>query len=393
MRYIIGDILAFIGLVGLVGCTSDDTAEPTAAEPATVQLMSYVSEYAEPNSVNGITRSWTPPTGYQCLDELSDKSISVFFTEHPANDGMEEEFFFKRGDKWRVSKELSTGTTYYLYGYTPHHESIISRIAPIAGKTYADGAVLTLNNLPTITTDDICVIVGAKNGKSDEDDNGLTTGQFSYISKVAKDPGPGDYGNYIYLLFDHLYSCIDLRFSVEEKYNQLRTIKLKKVELMAMVLNEATGVKTPLKKKTRADITLRKTTDGTSPIVHNNTEQIVFTPDETSGNADEPLFTSAEGYKLTTSFSDFTGCFMSQGISDFIIRSTYDVYDKKPDGTDGNLIRENCVAENKLNIMHLFSPARIASRGMKYSIKLIVNPTYLYVLSEPDLDNPTIRVS
>jgi hypothetical protein len=50
------------------------------------------------------------------------------------------------------------------------------------------------------------------------------------------------------------------------------------------------------------------------------------------------------------------------------------------------------VAENKLNIMHLFSPARIASRGMKYSIKLIVNPTYLYVLSEPDLDNPTIRV-
>lgn len=385
-------MLVLMSLIVLVGCSSDDTAEPTAVEPATVQLMSSVAEYEEPNETNGTTRAWTPPTGYQCLDELSDKSISVFFTKNPADDDMEEEFFFKRGDKWRVSQEPTAGDTYYLYGYTPHDESIISTIEPLSGGTYADGAVLTLSNLPAITTKDICVIVGAKNGKSADDDNGLTTGQFTYIAKAPKVPGPGDYGNFVFLLFDHLYSCINLRFSVEEKYNQLRTIKLKKVELMAMVLNEATGVKTPLKKKTRADITLTKTTDGTSPIVHNNTEQIVFTPDETSGNADEPLFTSAEGYKLTTSFSDFTGCFMSQGISDFIIRSTYDVYDKKPDGTDGNLIRENCVAENKLNIMQLFSPARIASRGMKYSIKLIVNPTYLYVLSEPDLDNPTIEV-
>ena len=110
MRYIIGDILAFIGLVGLVGCTSDDTAEPTAAEPATVQLMSYVSEYAEPNSVNGTTRAWTPPTGYQCLDELSDKSISVFFTQ--GTTAGDERFFFTNNGKWRVNGEAIAAGTY-----------------------------------------------------------------------------------------------------------------------------------------------------------------------------------------------------------------------------------------------------------------------------------------
>ena len=180
-----------------------------------------------------------------------------------------------------------------------------------------------------------------------------------------------------------------MRFSVDEEYNKLRTIKLKKLELQAQVLtNELTGAKKPLKRKTQAVITLKGTTDGSSPI-----ESIAFTPDETSGNADEPLFVSAEGQALSTSFSDFTGNFMSQGVSDFTIRSTYDVYDKKPDGTDGNLIRENCVAENKINILQLFAPVKTASRKTRYTVRMTVNPTYLYVLSEADLDNPSITIS
>ena len=352
--------------------------------------MSYVTGFEE---AQGITRTWTPPTGYSTLTDLSNKNISVFLTQKPAdaNMDMEEEFFFKRGDKWLYSNQMESGKTYYIYGYIPHDESIVSTIAPLTGGTYEDGAVLTLDNLPAITTNDICVIVGAKNGKSADDDNDLTTGQFTYVSNAPKDPGPGDYGNYVFLLFDHLYSCINLSFSVEENYNKLRTIKLKKLELQAKVLNA--GVKTPLKRKTRAVITLRKTTDDSSPLIYNNTEQIVFTPDATSGNADETLFTSDEGQALSTSPSDFLGYCMSQGISDFTIRSTYDVYDNNgPGHTAGNLIRENCVAENKVNILQLFSSLRTASRGYKYNVKLIVNPTYLYVLSEPDLDNPTVTV-
>lgn len=380
-------ILGFIGLtislMGLIGCASDETAEPVKVKTeAEVQLTSYVTGFEE---AKGVTRTWTPPTGYSTLDDISDKNISVFLTQNPVPENMEEEFFFQRGDKWLVSSNLEP-KTYYLYGYIPHDASIKSSIDLLSGKTYADGAVLTLKNMPAITTNDICVIVGAKNGTSADNDNGLTTGQFAYEAKATEGDGKGS--NFVFLLFDHLYSSINVRFSVEENYNKLRTIKLKKLELQAQVLtNELTGAKTPLKRKTQAVITLKGTTDGSSPI-----ESIAFTPDETSGNADEPLFVSAEGQALSTSFSDFTGNFMSQGVSDFTIRSTYDVYDKKPDGTDGNLIRENCVAENKVNILQLFAPVKTASRKTRYTVKMTVNPTYLYVLSEADLDNPTITL-
>ena len=376
---ILGLIGLIISLMGLIGCASDETAEPVKVKTeAEVQLTSYVTGFEE---AKGVTRTWMPPTGYSTLDDISDKNISVFLTQHPVPENMEEEFFFQRGDKWLVSKEMTpAGSTYYLYGYIPHDASIKSSIDLLSGKTYADGAVLTLKNMPAITTNDICVIVGAKNGQSADNDNGLTTGQFGYTSAAH---------NFVFLLFDHLYSSINVRFSVDEEYNKLRTIKLKKLELQAQVLtNELTGAKTPLKRKTQAVITLKGTTDGSSPI-----ESIAFTPDETSGNADEPLFVSAEGQALSTSFSDFTGNFMSQGVSDFTIRSTYDVYDKKPDGTDGNLIRENCVAENKINILQLFAPVKTASRKTRYTVRMTVNPTYLYVLSEADLDNPSITIS
>jgi hypothetical protein len=61
---------------------------------------------------------------------------------------------------------------------------------------------------------------------------------------------------------------------------------------------------------------------------------------------------------------------------------TYDVYDKQ-----GNKIRENCEATNSLASM-----LNGIQRGQKRPIELTVNPTYLYVLSEPDLDNPTITM-
>ena len=371
---ILGLVGLVIGLMGLWGCSSSSDDEIVKAEPMPVQLMSYVTGYTdvqETNRANGLTRTaWEPPTGYSNQVDITNQNISVYLTQNPAV-SMEEEFFFQRGDKWLVSSQMTSGDTYYLYGYIPNDKSISYTIAP--NSTYDNGAVMTLNNLPAITTNDICIIVGAKNGISATNANGLTTGQFAYTAGTS---------NYVFLLFDHIYSCINVRFMVEEEYNKLRTIKLKKLELQAKVLNEATGVKTPLRRKTNGVITLEKTTDGSSPI-----QSIVFTPDETSGNADEPLFTSAEGYTLSTSFSDFNGCVMSQGISDFTLRSTYDVYDKQ-----GNKVRENCTAENKINIKQLFSPLKTASRGFRYTVKLIVNPTYLYVLSEPDLDSPTVVV-
>ena len=69
----------------------------------------------------------------------------------------------------------------------------------------------------------------------------------------------------------------------------------------------------------------------------------------------------------------------------YILRSTYDVYDKK-----GNLVRQGCVAENRIEPAEIFGSSQLR-RGWKYTIQLKLKPTYLYVMSDPDLDNPTIE--
>ena len=81
---------------------------------------------------------------------------------------------------------------------------------------------------------------------------------------------------------------------------------------------------------------------------------------------------------------------MTDVADNLVLQCTYDVYDKNvtTKHPEGNLVRHNCVAVNKL-------PASRIEVGTdkRTLLTLTVNPTYLYVLSDPDLDNPTITIS
>ena len=73
----------------------------------------------------------------------------------------------------------------------------------------------------------------------------------------------------------------------------------------------------------------------------------------------------------------------------YMLRTTYNVYDSK-----GNLIRKDCQAENKLTLSFEKHQGKTSlDVGEKYTFNLTVNPTYLYVLSDPDLDNPSLKVN
>ena len=49
-------------------------------------------------------------------------------------------------------------------------------------------------------------------------------------------------------------------------------------------------------------------------------------------------------------------------------------------------------AINTIDIHELFTGQDEALRGRRYTINLTINPTYLYMLSEPDLDDPTVEI-
>ena len=422
--------MSLIGLISLTSCSDDQ--EPGNRQRVTfeAQSCSQVFDEITPESAAGemgpmrpmgpispmgyTTRTmdtWEPPTGYTTYSgsilslfaeqvDLFYKSIDAFFTLDGGATPLHGTFYYNSEGHWRFgTDEEIANTTYYLYGYIPKE---VAESATITGNSnFSDGAVLTINGMKTVTHSDVCVIIGAKNGydggKTEIADNkyqvpSLVAGDFAVTTHAASSATTGTSGNEIYLLFDHIYSAVRLNFRVDEKYAALRTIELTKLELVA--LNSTSSTK--LKAKYNATITLSKTTAGASPIVN-----VVFTPDNTSADvAYEPIYSGDEvplpsdkypvgdpkagEYKYTS----FMGCFVPGQNTHFKLRSTYNVKDK-----EGNLIREGCEAENDLDLRSIFKMAALTlERGHMYSISLTVKPTYLYVLSEPDLDNPTLTI-
>ena len=406
-------LIGLISLMSLMGCSSEEDEDtPFGGRGVPVEVRGIVAEYdeadeaKEANEANKTyetyesygtyktydTRAWTVPSGYSLYE--GEDPITVFFTQdgQPAGAGEspEEEFFFKSGDKWRVSKTDLAAATYYLYGYMPHDNSITTTISSTAtandNSAYSNGAVLTLTNLPAITPNDFCVIIGATNGKDyyrENEDYSVTSlarGNFAYEARTTGESGTG--GNYVYLLFDHLYAAMQVRIRVHGAYDALRTIKLKELKLKTYAGDMQT------KKKANATITLAKKTDGSDPI-----SSIVFTPVPGDEVAEGSMFKDDDGMTLTTDYSTYICYFVSLGVTKFILESTYDVYDKNPSPNhpEGNLVRENCTATNTIVLSNLVSSQTETRRGAQYTINLTVQPTYLYMMSEPDADDPNLN--
>lgn len=399
-------LMSLIGLTGLglaliASCSSDPellpqemTVERPSVEVNEVKgLVAAFTEVGGPQSVQkspaAVTRGWLPPSGYD-LYPNSELSIGVFFTQNPAAPGgYEEEYFYMQNGKWRVSMEELEPTTYYLYGYVPRDKSINASVAllPGGGKTYADGAVLTLENVPTVSSADLCMVIAAHNGKDDysaDEDysvSDLVRGDFSY---EAQGTGVGGGGNYVYLLLDHLFSALRISMRVNGNYHALRTIKLKSMQVQTF--NGSTSTR----KKTDIAITLTKTDGGLNPV-----SDVTFSPIADSGTSGSKVMESEDGVTLTTEPTTFQSHFMPHGVTKLVLTSIYDVYDKNvtPEHPEGNLVRKDCTATNVLDISELFSGQSEALRGRRYTINLTINPTYLYVLSEPDLDNPSVELT
>ena len=384
-----GLLIALIGLMALVGCSKDDAAAAGSnGEPAGtsfVEVASYVRWFDETNGANRANRAWAIPTGYIAYED-GEQSIGIAFTQNgvdpaagadPGNPKSMIGNFFKSGDKWRTNVEgIAASQTYYLYGYIPHQTAIDYSITDlnVANDAYNAGAIMTLEKVPTVMSKDLCVVIGAKQGTDKEHDSGLRMGDFGFTSSASAT------GNYVFLLFDHLYAALRIKMKVYKDYNNLRTIKLKSLQLGTQADEGTTRQKT--------DITIRlESTDGSvSPI-----KSITFNQPETYPVIDGEgleFWSDDAGEELTTTDKQFIGHFMPSGITTLVLTSVYDVYDKK-----GNLIRKGCKATNTMVLKELLTGQTYTERGKRYTINMTIQPTYLYMLSEPDLDNPTVTIN
>lgn len=323
----------------LNACSSDESGAQTVTtgeEPVgkQVQLMTYAPYFTEKEAPRRAPSGFTAYTP----DKVTD--IGIYMLESTTAPYTEN--YIRYATKWYAHFDVDANTPYTVYGYMPKITGMSSSLSSVT----SDGATLTINGIKPVTADDICIITGVK-----ETDTDLKEGQFGWRMENAND------NFYMYLLMDHLYASVKFSLKVSEEYAQLRTIKLK---TMTLSVNKAS---------VNAAVTLLHNTEGTSPIT-----SVTYT--STGDNCAAEIFNNAEGQALSSATPlNIIACFAPTFSNNLTLVSTYDVYDSK-----GNLIRANCEATNKI-------PNLEASRGQRVQLNLKVDPTYLYVMSDKDLDN------
>ena len=395
----------------LTGCESDPIEPADNRQRTTMELLSYYTPFLdvapwnptragnETNFNFGAGYTDHLPNGYISYEVLhphastDDSTIGVFMTPDDINPT--DNFIYQGLENgvsvWKSSIVVEKDKNYYIYGFMPRSGAESANIAPLPesdktgdDKGYAEGAVISINNYDAVTTADVSVIVGLRWAEEQEKINGtklsdVPLGHFHY---VGEDEGQ----NRLFVLLKHIYAGLHFATKLDPVYHNLRHIRITKVELTAVDIIE----------KINLSITLQANNTGTDPMTavtyapasSTPTNKTIILYEKTDDPDDLGVDVPADRYE------DFLGCLVPGSTRSFVLKTTYDVYDTNvtTEHPNGNLIRKDCVAENKIN-PNLVQGFPILSAGELFTVNLLIKPTYLYVLSDPDLDNPTIVIN
>ena len=342
----------FVGMVLLAACQNEP--EPPAGEQKhhTMELVSLTAPFLDVQK-QGTTRADYEnflPKDYIPYDQLyptttpPNKTIGVFMT--PEKESSLGDFIYQGIENgisvWKSTVTVTEGTQYYIYGFMPRGDADRAVISPLPDvdtsgpdKGYAKGAQLTIKNYESLTSADVCVLVGVRNATAEEKITGpqsdIKLGNFGY-------KGMANGENRIFVLLKHIYAGIHFRCSIDPAYHKLRCIRVTKLELIAKEISA------------KVDLTVKFVANATGddPVGPGAVTYTSYTAVGEPTTTSTTLFpwegSSAEFEVPETTPENFLGCFVPNLVSDFVLRTTYNVYDKK-----GNLIRKDNVIENKIN--------------------------------------------
>ena len=333
MKKGISHILVIMALLFAAGCSKDaaDNAE-SAQEPQPASLK-----------VVGLTRATSGNTDWD--------DIHIYLTSS-GTQVAEGKFGYANDTKeWSTHLKLKSGAgTFRLYGFMPDDPSLTASLQNVN----AAGAEIILENVNPLTTNDYCVITGVRQVENETDMTAATRGTFSFDYD-------SNHQNYINLFLDHLMSRLVFNMKISPTYDAVRTIKVKKMTLKLADISSM-----------RITVTLADN-HGISDISY-----------FTTGIAANSCIIEDEEKTLTTSPTVICAGYIVPDnvlMSKLVLETEFDVYDKK-----GNKIAER-TATNKLT-----TPLVELQRGEERTLMITVDPSYLYVLSDPDLNNPTITI-
>ena len=318
--------------------------------------------------------------------EFTDPSLSVGLYLTPSRASSLYTFNYSAGDPvWSGRGNVDPGLNYEIFGYLPVKAGIT---ASLSGYRASDAEftnstthpVLTLSNMDPILTDELAVVTGVRAIDAADDDAAAAAasvpaaGSFYYQAKAGN--------NYVCLLLERIVTSYNIRIAIstnavsadDSRYDPMNYDGIRSVHINRMELRTTAG------KKMSATVTFNDNPSGASPAIQDVTWNVE------SGTSDPVAIfdsvTTGASKVLTTDWQEIAFYSMPSSLATVILTTYYDVYDRK-----GNVVRRNCVSENNLtSLLGSITPAV----GTKYTINLVVKPTYLYQLSADDIDNPTI---
>ena len=253
---------------------------------------------------------------------------------------------------WRAQNlKVKPGThNFWLYGYMPAIEGITGEVL---GQRR-----LKLSGIQPISSQDICIVTGVR---VHETSALPLRGTFEFEYKNS------DYNDVtvLNLLLEHMLGHVDFKFKIGSRYSQLRKIKVKSLT-----------IKTTSKSSISATINLPENTEDVVTISYTATGADQTYTTTLLANTDTPLELTTTGVSVSSGINVAVGTGLSEN---FILESEYEVYDLK------NNKLSTRTASNNLS-------GALPVMGQKKEVVLTVEPTYLYQLSDDDLNNPEVTI-
>ena len=396
--YYLGLLLCLMSGLLLEACSGDSTSDSRpdySSSDRVVRLSAGARQYhvddAEMASAPGLTRTVTFPSSDWTSITPSDNML-VFIAKDKENASQSDvlsRLFYSMTTDWQSNITITDAgldNNYLIYGFMPIDAENVSISLLSPNTNYKAGATMTIKGLKVLTQTDPCVIVGVGRQETSTSDVTLKWGTFDFTFKE----GTSDVIDYMSILLDHIYSRYHFQVKIDADYAQLRTIKITKMTLEALSNDGTQTVGT-----VNATVNIQTNTTNTNPISsvtygrNAGTRLVTLFDKATTTNTDYN-----EGIVLDKTKTDFqeAGFCLAPGDQRwFRLTTVYEVYNRSD--KENKLIRTNTVI-NTFNTAN-FKEKKITNTnpGLKHTIQIIVNPTYLYVLSDSDLDNPTFDIN
>ena len=327
--------LLIVTALWLTACTKDDAGQETVVTPSpsgqTLQLES-------------VTRSGSIAATLQ--------NIKVLMAPDDKADTYYEGSFVKTTNGWDHFVSVNV-PNYHIYGYMPGDQFSAS-LSPLPGSAngFQSGAVMTFTDLPAAVSENFCIVTSVKNTKPTDDDP-FVLGNYAFENIHNK----------VSLHLDHLYAGLVFKVALgnNRNYSDLRTIKLDTLKIRTKQVEKAVVTFRQGKQLADGDIAYTFATGKSAECPFYEGGGVLAAPADT--------VKAMAGY-------------VPQLYDDLELVAVYTVYNKA-----GKQVRTHTKVANKIPMKSLLS------RGQMYTFVVTVEPSYLYQLSDDDLNNPDISIN